>query len=127
MKTTKLVVGILQILLSVMILVQSCAVGVSHAMEDKTSDVGGGIGFFVAILFLATGITYLASRKSATLGGDIAGLVMMLIAWAFGIANAHDYQDLLIWGWLAFIIGVGFFVWHIVINKKAKENDLLSK
>lgn len=127
MKTTKLVVGILQILIAVMILVQSCAVGLGHAMEDKTSDAGGGVGIFVAILFLATGITYLASRKSLKLGGDIAGLIMMLIAWVMGIANAHDYQDLLIWGWLAFIIGVGFFVWHLMVNKKAKDNDLLSK
>lgn len=127
MKTTKLVVGILQILMAVMILVQSCAVGASHAMEDKTSDAGGSVGFIVAILFLATGITYLASRKSLKLGGDIAGLIMMLIAWVMGIVNAHDYQDLLIWGWLAFIIGVGFFVWHFMVNKKAKDNDLLSK
>lgn len=118
MKVTKLVVGILQILFAVVILVQSCAVGASHALENKTSDVGGSIGIFAAILFLATGIVYIATRKSQKLGGDIAGLVMMLITWILAISNAHDYTDLQIWGWLAFIIGVGFFVWHLIVNKR---------
>lgn len=122
MKVTKLVVGILQIILAVIILFQSCAVGASHALENKTSDAGGSIGVFAAILFLASGIVYIATRNKDGLGGDIAGLVMMLIAWIMGITNAHDYSDLMIWGWIAFIIGVGFFVWHLVINKKAKDN-----
>lgn len=123
MKVTKLVIGILQILFAVVILVQSCAVGASHAMENKTSDVGGTIGLLVAILFLATGIVYIATRKSQKLGGDIAGLIMMIISWGLGISNAHDYSDLAIWGWLAFIIGVGFFVWHLFANRKAKNNN----
>ncbi len=63
MKVTKLVVGILQILIAVVILVQSCSVGASHAMEDKTSDFGGTFGIIAAILFLATGIVYIATRK----------------------------------------------------------------
>ncbi|QNQ82191.1 hypothetical protein [Lactobacillus sp. PV012] len=121
MKVTKLVIGILQILFAVVILIQSCAVGASHAMENNTKDVGGSVGVFVAILFLATGIVYIATRKAQGLGGDIAGLVMMIIAWLFGISNAHDYTDLAIWGWLALIIGVGFFVWHIIANKKAND------
>lgn len=123
MKVTKLVVGILQILFAVIILAQSCAISVGHAVENKTSDAGGSIGFLVAILFLATGITYIATRKSEKLGGDIAGLIMMLITWIFAITNAHDYEDLMFWGWLAFIIGVGFFVWHYMINKKASNKS----
>lgn len=121
MKVTKLVVGILQILIAVVILVQSCAVGASHALENNTSDAGGTVGVLAAILFLATGIVYIATRKSEKLGGDIAGLVMMLITWILGITNAHDYGDLQIWGWLAFIIGVGFFLWHLIANKKANN------
>ncbi|WP_461213702.1 hypothetical protein [Lacticaseibacillus sp. GG6-2] len=121
MKVTKLVVGILQILVSLVILLQSCAVGLGHAIESKTSDAGGSVGVFVGILFLATGIVYIATRKSEKLGGDIAAMVMMLISWVFGITNAADYSDLAIWGWLAFIIGVGFFVWHLISNRKQKH------
>ncbi|MCI1987326.1 MAG: hypothetical protein LKJ69_12435 [Lactobacillus sp.] len=122
MKVTKLVVGILQIVISLFIFLQSCAVGVGHALESKTSDAGGSVGVFVGIFFLATGIVYIATRKSEKLGGDIAGLVMMLISWLFGITNAADYSDLAIWGWIAFIIGVGFFVWHLLANRQAKRS-----
>lgn len=118
MKVTKLVVGIIQIVLALFILLQSCAVGAGHALENKTSDVGGSAGFFVAILFIAAGIVYIATRKSPKLGGDIAGLVIMLVAWIMAITNAHDYTDLAIWGWLSFIIGVGFFAWHLIANRR---------
>ena len=117
MKVTKLVVGILQIVLALVILLQSCAVGVGNAI-DESKDVGGSAGFIVAILFIATGTVYIATRKSDKLGGDIAGLIMMLIAWIFAISNAHVYSDLQIWGWLSFIIGVGFFTWHLIVIKK---------
>ena len=120
MKVTKLVVGILQIVIAVFIVFQSMAVGIGHAMENS-KDAGGSAGMITAILFLVTGIVYIATRKSPKLGGDIAGLIMMLITWIFAITNAHDYSDLQIWGWLAFIIGVGFFVWHLIANKKAKN------
>ncbi|WP_262316446.1 hypothetical protein [Lacticaseibacillus parakribbianus] len=123
MKVTKLIVGILQIVLSLFILLQSCAVGLGHAVENKTSDAGGSAGVFVAILFLAAGITYIATRKMVKLGGDIAGLVLMAIAWIFGISNAADYSDLAIWGWLSLIIGVGFFVWHLLANRKAAKAE----
>lgn len=121
MKTTKLVVGILQIVMSLFILLQSCAVGLGHAMENNTKDSGGSIGVFAAILFLASGITYIATRKSEKLGGDIAGLVMMAITWVMAITNAHDYKDLQVWGWLALVIGLGFFCWHFMVLRKANK------
>lgn len=40
MKVTKLVVGILQIVIAVFIVFQSMAVGLSHAMENS-KDAGG--------------------------------------------------------------------------------------
>lgn len=123
MKTTKLVVGILEIVLALVILLQSRAVGVGHAMENNNDDVGGSAGFLCAILFIATGIVYIATRKSEKMGGDIAGLIMMLLVWLLGLANSHDYGDLAIWAWLAFIIGVGFFVWHMVIRKREQKSD----
>ena len=120
MKITKLVVGILQIILGVYIAFMSMTLGMVHAVENS-HDAGGTAGMITAILFLTTGIVYISTRKSPKLGGDIAGLVMMLLAWIIAISNAHDYGDLQIWGWLAFIIGVGFFVWHLIANKKAKK------
>lgn len=118
MKVTKLVIGIIQICIAAFIIFQSMAVGMSNAISDS-HDSGGTAGVMVAILFVVSGIVYLSTRKQVKMGGDIACLVINLIAWLFGISNAHVYSDLSIWGWLAFIIGVGFFVWHLIANKKA--------
>lgn len=120
MKTTKLVVGILMIILSVFIVFQSMAVGVGDAIANS-HHVSGSAGIFVAILYLAAGIIYLATKSKKGLGGDIANLVLLLIAWIIGVSNVGMYSDLKIWSWLAFIIGVVFFVWHLIKNKKAKK------
>ena len=121
MKVTKLVVGILQIVIAVFIVFQSMAVGLSHAMENS-KDAGGSAGMITAILFLVSGIVYLSTKKMTKMGGDIACLVISLLPCLFAISNAHDYTDLMVWGWLAFIIGVGFFVWHLLVNKKASQS-----
>lgn len=120
MRATKLVVGILQIVISAVIVFQSTTVGIAHAMENP-NNAGSTAGTLTAIIFLITGVVYIATKESPKLGGDIAGLIMMLTAWIFAINNARDYSDLQIWGWLAFIIGVGFFVWHLIASKKAKN------
>lgn len=120
MKVTKLVIGILQIVLSAFILFQSMAVGVGNALANS-KDNGQGAGLIVAICYLVTGIVLIATRKLEKMGGDIAVLVMMLISWLLAISNAKVYSDLQVWGWFAFIIGVGFFVWHLLANKKAAK------
>jgi hypothetical protein len=119
-KTTKLVSGIIMIVLAVFIFFQSMAVGVGDALAGG-KHVSGTAGMFVAILYLASGIVYLATRKAEKMGGDIATLVMMLIAWLIGLSDVGFYSDLMIWAWLALIIGVGFFGWHLSANHKAKH------
>lgn len=121
MKVTKLVVGIIQIVLSLVILLQSCAVGIGNSMSNS-SDAGGSAGFLVAILFMAAGIVYIVTRKMQKLGGDIAGLVLMVIVWIMAISNAKVYSDLQVWGWLALIIGAGFFIWHLLVNRKQAKD-----
>lgn len=118
MKTTKLVVGILMIVFSVFIFFQASVVGLGNAVTAN-GQTSGSSGVLLAIMYLASGIVYIATRKKDGLGGDIAGLVMMLIAALMGF-NAGSYSDLMVWAWLAFIIGVGFFAWHLYINKKNK-------
>lgn len=123
MKTTKLVAGILMIVLSVFIGFQSMAVGLGDALENNNNTSGSG-GIIVAILFLVAGIVYLATKSKKKLGGDIANLILLLIAWIIGLSNIGVYSDLVIWSWLAFIIGVVFFIWHLVKNKKLKNKTL---
>lgn len=120
MKTTKLVVGIIMIVLGVIIFFQSMLAGVGNAIASSNSH-SGAAGLLVALLYIASGIVYIVTRKNLKLGGDIAGLIMMLVAWMFGAFNVGIYEDLQVWAWLAFIIGIVFFVWHLIANKKNQQ------
>lgn len=119
MKTTKLVAGIIMIVLAVFIFFQSSVAGLGNALQQN-GESGGSAGVIVALLYLIAGIVYLVTQSKEGLGGDIANLVLLLIAWLFSFM-AGSYSDLIIWGWLAFIIGVGFFVWHLLANRKKRN------
>lgn len=71
MKVWKLVSGILSIILFVFVSFQSCAAGVSNALEAN-GEASGSAGIIVAILMLAGGIVSIATRKSLGKGGNIA-------------------------------------------------------
>ncbi len=120
MKVTKLVLGIIMIILGVIIFFQSMLAGVGNAIESSSSH-SGAAGVFVAILYIACGIVYIVTRKSPKLGGDIAGLVMAVIAWMLGAFNVGIYKDLQLWAWLILIIGLMFFIWHYSANRKANK------
>ena len=63
MKVWKLVSGILSMILFVLVAFQSCAAGVSNALEAN-GEVSGSAGIIVEILMLAGGIVSVVTRKS---------------------------------------------------------------
>lgn len=99
MKVWKLVSGILSIVLVGFIIFQSCAAGVSNALEEN-GEVSGSAGVIVAILMLAGGIISIATRNSSGKGGNIALIIIFVLAAVFGFTMAGSYSDLRIWaGW----------------------------
>lgn len=113
MKVTKLVVGILMIVLAIIIFVQSLISGFGNP-NPAIHVYAGTAELIVALLYLASGIVYIATCWTESLGGDIAGLSMMLISWILGLLTCTIYLPLQLWAWLALIIGVGFFIWHLL-------------
>lgn len=101
MKTAKLVVGILTLVLSVLVLFQSCAAGVGDAMQGE-GGTSGGSGLFVGILMIAGGIVDIAARKSK--GGAIAAAIIFAIAAFLGFTATGIFGDLIIWGGWCFIL-----------------------
>lgn len=95
MKTWKLVSGIICIVLALFVLFQSCAAGLSNALQDN-GEVSGSAGLIVAIMLLAGGIVSIATRNGGK-GGNIALIVMFGIAALVGFTLAGSYRDLLIW------------------------------
>lgn len=119
MKTVKLVVGILAIVLAAFVLFQSCAATALDAMTEGDG-VSGFSGTIVAIALLATGIVLIAARKATGKGADIACIILMVISAIIGFAGAGFYGDLKIWSSVCLIIAVLCVVSIILNGKKAK-------
>lgn len=118
MKIWKLVAGILSIVLTVVVLIQSLAAGMVNAIEDNGGS-SGTVGFLVAVLLLAGGITSICVRKSQGKGGNIAIIVIFGLAALLGFTAHGNYKDLVVWAFWC-LINV---VLAIVCLIKAKKND----
>ncbi len=106
MKTWKLVAGILNMVLFVVVAFQSCAAGVVNTIEESES-VSGSAGIFVAILMLVGGIVSVVVRKQEGKGGNIALVVLFGMAFLIGISNAENFGDLKVWAvWCAINAGL---------------------
>lgn len=104
MRTAKLVIGIVSMVLAVVVLFQSCAVGIGTALESKTTDTSGGMGIIVAIMMIVSGIVSVVARKSK--GGAIAATIIYAITGIIGVASTGMFKDLIVWGIINFIFAV---------------------
>jgi len=99
LKTWKLVSGILCMVLFIMVMFQSCAAGLSNAIEGS-GEISGSAGVFVALMMLTGGIVSVATRKSSGKGGNIALIVLFGLASLVGFSGYGSFSDLAIWsGW----------------------------
>lgn len=107
MKTAKLSIGIVSLVLSMVVLFQSCAAGVGSALTNS-KDSSGGTGMFFAILFIVAGIVGIAARSSK--GGTIAATIIYVIAGIIGVTATGIFRDLVVWGVIALIFAVVFAI-----------------
>ena len=124
MKTAKLVIGIISIVLFGFIIFQSCAAGIGNALEGN-GETSGSSGVFVALCMLVAGIVGIATRKG--IAGVFVSGVFYAIGGLVGIANYGSYSDLMIWSILSFIFAIVFIVGSIMTkgknNKTKKDTD----
>jgi len=109
MKTAKLVIGIISMVLSVVVLLQSCAAGVVNSIESN-GEVSGSAGFMVAVFFIIAGIIGVATRKSEMKTGSLIAAGFYLGVAFFGSILAGNYTDLYIWAFLAWAFGAAYIV-----------------
>ena len=113
----RLVVGILAIVLFVLIAFQSCAAGVSNALEES-NEVSGSSGLFLAVFMLVGGIVGVATRKSVKMGGCIASGILFIIAAVLGATSWNStYSDLKIW----VVVALAFGAFYIICAIKQKK------
>lgn len=118
MKTWKLVAGIISAVLFVIVVFQSCAAGVSNALESS-GETSGTTGMIVGILMLAGGIVSIATRN--TTDKSIVLVILFGLAALIGIIGHGNYTDLIVWGaWCAVNAIVALIA--MIKNSKAKKN-----
>jgi hypothetical protein len=115
MKTAKLIIGIISIVFFIIIMFQSCAVGVVNALESNAEDTSGGAGVLLAFAMLIAGIVGVATRKSK--GGGITAGVFYVISALIGFANLGTYGDLIVWSVLALAFGALFIIGSVTMKK----------
>ncbi len=120
MKTAKLVIGIISIVLTFLVLFQSCAAGIGDAMMNE-GGTSGASGMLVGIMMLVSGIVAIAARKSK--GGAIFCTVFYALAGLIGVSSSGIFKDLVIWGGLCLIFAVVFLVFSIKTQKEPGNSD----
>ncbi len=114
MKTAKLVIGIISIVLFLLIAFQSCAAGIGNAIEDN-GETSGSAGIIVAVCMLVAGIVAIATRKGIA-GGFVSG-GFYAFGGIIGITNYGSYSDLLIWSIVSFIFATVCIVGSILTKR----------
>lgn len=109
MKTAKLVIGIISMVLSVFVLFQSCAAGLLNSLEGS-GGVSGSAGVMVAICFVIAGIVGVSTRNSTRSGGGLTAAGFYLAAALFGGTLAGNYSDLYLWAFLAWAFAAVYLV-----------------
>ena len=119
MKTAKLVIGIISMVLFVLVAFLSCVGGFGYAFA-VFGDVSGCSGLLLAFCMLIAGIVGVATRKSK--GGGIVAGVFYLLGGLLGIVNYGSFSDLAIWSVLCFIFGAVFILGSLKMKKADKSN-----
>lgn len=116
MKTAKLVIGVVSMVLFAIIVMQSCAAGISNSLEGS-GEISGSAGLLLAACMLIAGIVGTATRKGKK-GGAFAAGGFYLAGGIVGYANAGSYGDLYIWSVLSVIFGLFFIIGTIIAEKR---------
>ena len=121
MKVWKLVSGILSIILSVFVIFQSAAAGLSNSLEGN-GEIGGSAGVLVALALLSGGIVSIVLRNKNAKVANLPVLIIFALGALFGFLLAGSYSDLRIWAAWCLICAV-LAVIDIKKSKKVKESE----
>lgn len=121
MKTAKLIIGIISMVLFVVIAFQSCAAGIGNTLAEN-GEVSGSAGFMLALCMMIAGIVGVAGRKSK--GATITAGCFYALGGLIGIANVGSFADLLIWSVLSFVFAAVYIISGVMMKKeKPRANE----
>lgn len=115
----RLTIGIISIVLFVLVAFQSCAAGMSNALQENNA-TSGTSGLMLAFCLLIAGIVGICTRNSESKVGPIITCVFYWIGALLTIGTGGTYGDLPIWGCLSFIFGIVFVIAAVKTGKASK-------
>jgi len=114
-KTTRMVIGIISLVLTLIILFQSCAAGVVNTIENN-GDVGGSAGFLLSICMIVGGILGVVCRKQKV--GSIVAGCFYAFGGLVGLPNSSTYKDLIVWSVISIIFAAVFIITGAIQKEK---------
>ncbi len=111
MRVTKLVVGILLLVLAAWLLIDGVANGILGIWTDPNY-VYASLEIILAGLFIGAGVVYIVQEDSSFLGGDITGLILLVIGGIIGIVGGFMDRWMFLYAVISLVVGIGFFIWH---------------
>lgn len=118
MKNAKLIISILTLVLSLIIMLQSCAAGLGNALEGN-NEIGGTAGFFLAICFIVAGIIGIVTRKGCSKGGFVAA-GFYIAGGLLGFLGAGSYADLNVWSAVSVAFGILFIIFNLKMKRRMR-------
>lgn len=115
MKTPRLIIGIISILLFVIVTFQSCAAGLANSLGG-TGEIGGSAGLVLAICLLVSGIIGIVTRNSPKKSGPVTSAVLCIVGALIGFAGSGSYRDLVIWSIVTLVFAVVYIVAAVKTN-----------
>lgn len=119
MKTVKLIIGIIAIVLSLVLFIQSSLVGLGDVLFAEEGEASGGFGIVMSILLLIGGIVSIATRK--TRGGAIFCIVDYALLGLIGLTCSQNFKDLAIWGSVSLIFALIYIISLFIGRGKNEE------
>ena len=105
-RITKISVGILLLILSIILMVRSGFENFIAALVG-TGDIGGAAGILMAITYIIAAAIYILTNRTYTVVPDIVSFVILILGGLMGLFNANipGTHFLIIWAWIGIAIG----------------------
>lgn len=122
MKICKMVFGIINCVLFVFIMFQSCVTTVATSLQES-KDLSGSIGMLFAFLLLGAGIAAIVTRNNTNkLPNWIIGVIYGIACWVAKSGSKGMYKDLQVWSiWAGICALQVLFTYAFAELKKQKE------
>lgn len=119
--TGRLIVGIIFIVLSGMVLFQSCAAGMVNVLEGGSGS-DGLIGTFTGLLMIILGIISIVTRKTENPKIPmVIALILLIYGFLIGYVYSGIFKDLKYYGWLMVICSFVYSVGYRNLKKSKKH------